>query len=117
MMMANSWMMKGKPLDDRAKREFADSVFTCGHIRRDELAKMVLGTETPGKPQMSVQTRMEWVLEHACRELPGHGGDHQSRKYIAQRLIETAENGATTLAELEMVAHQALQELSTRKAG
>jgi hypothetical protein len=60
---------------------------------------------------------MEWVLEHACRELPGHGGDHQSRKYVAQRLIETAENGGTTLAELETVALQALQDLSTRKAG
>jgi hypothetical protein len=65
---------------------------------------------------MSQRTAMEWVLEHACRELPHHGSDHESRKYVALRLIESAEGGRTTVADLEAVAHQALAELLRRKS-
>jgi hypothetical protein len=65
---------------------------------------------------MNTQAAMEWVLEHACRELPHYGGDHESRKYIALRLIERAESGGTSLADFETVARQALKELSGRKS-
>jgi hypothetical protein len=32
---------------------------------------------------------MDVVLEQVCRGLP-HGGDHESRKHIAQRLMQSA---------------------------
>jgi hypothetical protein len=57
---------------------------------------------------------MDVVLEEACRSLP-HGGDHESRKYVAQKLMETAEKGNVTLQELRPVAGRAFSELSRRK--
>jgi hypothetical protein len=53
---------------------------------------------------------MEVVLEDVCRKLP-NGGDHETRKYIAQRLAEAAELGETTLAEFESIGRHALREL------
>jgi hypothetical protein len=32
---------------------------------------------------------MDVVLEEVCSDLP-HGGDHESRKHIAQRLMQSA---------------------------
>jgi hypothetical protein len=55
------------------------------------------------------------VLEEVCRDLP-HGGDHESRKHVAQRLMQSAEKGNVTLEELRTVAHRALSELSNRKS-
>lgn len=63
---------------------------------------------------MSHRTAMEWVLEHACRELSHHGGDHESRKYVALRLIESSESGGATVADFETVARRALAELPGR---
>jgi hypothetical protein len=57
---------------------------------------------------------MDVVLEEVCRSLP-HGGDHESRKYVAQKLMETAEKGNVTLQELRPVAGRAFSELSRRK--
>jgi hypothetical protein len=65
---------------------------------------------------MSDRTAMEWVLEHACRELSHHGGDHESRKYVALRLIQSAESGGATMADFETAARQALAELPGRKS-
>ena len=65
---------------------------------------------------MSHRTAMEWVLAHACRELSHHGGDHDSRKYVALRLIESAENGGATVADFETVVRQALAELPGLKS-
>ena len=42
------------------------------------------------------QTDMDVVLELVCRELP-HGGRHDERKYVAERLIGCAGSGQTTL--------------------
>jgi hypothetical protein len=55
------------------------------------------------------------VLEQVCRDLP-HGGDHESRKHIAQRLMQSAKKGNVTLAGLRTVASHALSELSSRKS-
>ena len=52
---------------------------------------------------------MESVLEETCRILP-NGGDHKRRKYIAEKLKQRAMQGATTLAVLRAVAHDALLE-------
>ena len=54
---------------------------------------------------------MEVALDKACRVFP-NGGDHESRKYIAQKLKLSAKKGNITLEELDAVAHSAVQELS-----
>ncbi|WP_342739503.1 hypothetical protein [Bradyrhizobium sp. B117] len=53
-----------------------------------------------------VKSNMELVLGETCRELP-HGGDHESRRLIAERLLQAAEAGQNTLDELRSVALQA----------
>ncbi|MDE2376560.1 hypothetical protein [Bradyrhizobium sp.] len=62
---------------------------------------------------MSERTKanMDVVLEETCRQLP-HGGDHDSRRFIAERLIKAVEAGHTTLGELGIVARRALAELT-----
>jgi hypothetical protein len=62
------------------------------------------------------QANMDSVLEETCRELPHHGGDHETRKYIAEHLIEAAQSGKTTLTDLRAVARQALLILTSRKS-
>jgi hypothetical protein len=57
---------------------------------------------------------MDVVLEEACRDLP-HGGNHETRKRIAQRLIQSAKKGDVTLVGLRTVANRAVSELSNRK--
>jgi hypothetical protein len=54
---------------------------------------------------------MEVALEKACRAFP-NGGDHETRKYIAQKLKLSARTGNTTLGGLNAVAHTALHDLS-----
>ena len=61
------------------------------------------------------RANMDVVLEEICREMP-HGGDHESRKFIAERLMECAREGRTTLAELNGAARRALLELTNRRA-
>jgi hypothetical protein len=63
-----------------------------------------------------IRANMDVVLEEICREMT-HGGDHDSRRFIAERLIESAREGRTSLSELNSVARRALLELVNRKAG
>jgi hypothetical protein len=58
---------------------------------------------------------MDIVLEQVCRELP-HGGDHERRKRIAQKLLQSAKKGNVTLDGLRNVARRALSELSELKS-
>jgi hypothetical protein len=58
---------------------------------------------------------MDVVLEDVCRDLP-HGGDHETRKHIARKLLQSAKKGNVTLDGLRSVARNALQELSRRKS-
>jgi hypothetical protein len=62
------------------------------------------------------RANMDVVLEEICREM-AHGGDHESRRFIAERLIESARDGRTSLSELNSVARRALLELVNRKVG
>jgi hypothetical protein len=55
---------------------------------------------------------LDVVLEGVCRELPKNGGDHESRKFIASKLIWAARRGERTLGALEAVARRALKKLS-----
>jgi len=61
------------------------------------------------------RANMDVVLEKTCREMP-HGGDHESRKFIAERLMVAARGRRSTLAELGAAARRALLELVNRKS-
>ncbi|MGY3239982.1 hypothetical protein ACVMAJ_006872 [Bradyrhizobium sp. USDA 4448] len=54
-----------------------------------------------------VKANMEVVLEEVCTELP-NGGDHDSRRYIAEQLIRAARDGKTSLGELTYTGRRAL---------
>jgi len=41
------------------------------------------------------QANMDVVLDEVCAELP-NGGDHESRKYIAEQLLQAARAGKKT---------------------
>ena len=55
---------------------------------------------------------MDAALENVCRGLPNSGGDHATRKYVAQKLVQAAKRGNTTLGGLEAAGHRALQEIA-----
>jgi hypothetical protein len=61
------------------------------------------------------RANMDVALEEVCQEMT-HGGDHASRRFIAERLIECAREGRSSLTELNSVARRALLELVNRKA-
>jgi|Tabmets5t2r1_1033131.scaffolds.fasta_scaffold791319_1 hypothetical protein len=54
---------------------------------------------------------MDLALDQACRVFP-HGGDHEQRKYVAQKLMLSALNGNITFDKLSAVASAAVEELS-----
>lgn len=56
---------------------------------------------------------MDVVLDEICRELP-HGGDHDSRRFVAEQLMKAARDGKTTLGELTYVGRRALVQLQNR---
>ena len=56
---------------------------------------------------------MDVVLDEICRELP-HGGDHESRKFVAEQLMQAARDGKTALGELTYVGRRALVQLQNR---
>jgi len=58
---------------------------------------------------------VEVALDEVFRAHP-HGGDHESRKHVARKLMESARKGNTTLGALTTVAKSALQEIPIRKA-
>ncbi|TMK48498.1 MAG: hypothetical protein E6G70_11265 [Alphaproteobacteria bacterium] len=57
------------------------------------------------------QANMDVVLDEVCAELP-NGGDHESRKYIAEQLLHAARAGKKTLKELTYVGRRALVHLN-----
>jgi hypothetical protein len=66
----------------------------------------------PGMVEFSERTQanMDVMLEEVCAELP-NGGDHESRKFIAEQLIQCARSGRTTLGELMYAARRAIVQL------
>jgi hypothetical protein len=66
-------------------------------------------------PNQRTQADMDVVLELVCRKL-AHGGRHEDRKYIAERLIECAGSGRTTLGDLRIVARRALLDFPHKKS-
>jgi hypothetical protein len=61
------------------------------------------------------KANLDVALEEACRPLP-HGGDHELRRQIAEKLIESAIQGNKTLAGLNEVARGALAEAIRKSA-
>jgi hypothetical protein len=59
------------------------------------------------------QANMDVALNKICGELP-HGGDHESRKFIAEQLIQAARAGKSSLTELTYVARRALVQVQNR---
>ena len=60
--------------------------------------------------------KMDFVLEDVCRGISSCGGDHESRKYVARRLMTAARSGKTTLEELHAAAEDAVRHVATRKS-
>ncbi|MHC2535189.1 hypothetical protein ACVJMY_004758 [Bradyrhizobium diazoefficiens] len=58
---------------------------------------------------------LDVALEEACRSLP-HGGDHEIRREIAQKLLDYAVQGNKTLSGLTEVARVALAEVIKKSA-
>jgi hypothetical protein len=56
---------------------------------------------------------LDVVLEEVCKDLPD-GGDHESRKHIAKKLMQ--KKGNVTLDGLRTVARRALSELAGGKS-
>ncbi len=54
---------------------------------------------------------MEMLLEEVCNRLP-YGGDHQTRKYVAKRLIDAARSGKTCRDDLLQIALRAMFEVA-----
>jgi len=66
-----------------------------------------------------VEERMRTVLDAALEATFGHvrhGGDHESRKLVAARLLDAARAGMTTLDELTSVGRRALMDLENRSS-
>jgi hypothetical protein len=61
------------------------------------------------------RANMDVALEEACRQLP-HGGDHNLRKKVAQKLLQSARKGNITLSGLSEVARAALAEATKKKS-
>ena len=59
------------------------------------------------------QANMDVVLEEVCAGLP-NGGDHESRKFIAEELNKAARSGKITLGELTYAGRRALHQLQSR---
>ena len=59
------------------------------------------------------QANMDVVLDEVCSQLQ-NGGDHESRRFIAEHLMQAARGGNTTLRELTYVGQRALVWLKDR---
>nr|WP_225162470.1 hypothetical protein [Bradyrhizobium sp. BRP56] len=60
---------------------------------------------------------LDVVLDEVCRDLPNGGGDHETRKFIARKLLRAAQQGKKTLGALGRVARQALQGIPEDRPG
>jgi hypothetical protein len=60
------------------------------------------------------QADLDVVLDEICGKLP-HGGDHESRKAIAEQLMQEARGGKTSLRELTYVGRRALIDVLSKQ--
>ena len=57
---------------------------------------------------------MKMALERACQRLPVDRNDHQTRRFIAEIIIESARSGSTTLSELTAAGIKAIRHLKLK---
>lgn len=62
-----------------------------------------------------IMANLDVVLEEVCRSLP-HGGDHDLRKAIAEKLLDSALRGNRTIGALTEIARVALAETMKKSA-
>jgi hypothetical protein len=67
------------------------------------------------KIEERITANMDIVLGEVCRSLP-HCGNHESRKYVAKKLMQSVKKGNVTLEGLRPVASRAFSELSRCKS-
>jgi hypothetical protein len=60
-------------------------------------------------------SNLEGVLDELFEDV-AHGGDHETRKHVAKRLMQSAKKGNVTLEGLRAVGRDALRHLSTRRS-
>lgn len=60
------------------------------------------------------RANLDVALEEACRELP-HGGDHDLRKKIATKLLQSARKGNVSITGLSTVAQTAMAEVTKQR--
>ena len=60
------------------------------------------------------QANMDVVLDEICGKLP-HGGDHESRKAIAEELMQAVRDSKTGLRELTYVGRRALIDVLSKQ--
>ncbi len=65
--------------------------------------------------QPDLLSKIDLVLEEACRELP-HGGSHEERRHVAEILLAAARSGRSTLGELGIIARKAVAEIKPGSA-
>ena len=61
-----------------------------------------------------LKRRMDLVLEETFRDELPNGGDHETRKLVAARLLAAGVEGRTTLGELGLLARKAMAELKRK---
>lgn len=59
-------------------------------------------------------TNMQMALERCCGDLPGDMQGHDERKFVANRIIDSAKRGNVTLTELTATGKRAVVELLSR---
>jgi hypothetical protein len=69
-----------------------------------------------GNIDQRTRARLDLVPDEVCRQWSRYGGDHESRKYIAEHLIAAARAGKVGLDDLRAVADKALVDITTRKS-
>jgi uncharacterized protein YoaH (UPF0181 family) len=59
---------------------------------------------------------IDLALERACRFLPIGLSEHETRKFVAEKIVESAKNGNQTLAGLTEAGRRAVHELIAKKS-
>jgi hypothetical protein len=52
------------------------------------MSAIIPGQLEMNEPEFPSQMTLDLILDEACRKLPG-GGDHTSRRQVAERIMET----------------------------
>jgi hypothetical protein len=71
------------------------------------------GVSTLDEFNERTKANMDVVLDEICAQLP-NGGDHESRKFVAEQLMQAASAGLTTLSELTYIGRRALVRIQNK---